>query len=239
MVPPVAIGQRHQREGPAGAVDLGRDAFVRQGMGHGEDHRLLPVAPAPRADADRLAHRAVAPVRGHQQLRPHLSPALAVPGQLHDHLAAARRHPLDPRRRDQPRVRQPVQLRHHLAPQQPVRQIVAEGLGPDLGRVEIRHLADRLLRPPGIGQPHHPQGRRMRLQPVPQPGPAQQLDRGLQEGGRAQVRALRLDLGHRRHRIDADRVEPLRREGRGRRQPGDPAARHQDVRLDAFHEPQS
>jgi hypothetical protein len=40
----VAVGQRHQRERPARAVDLGRDIVMRAFMGDGEGQRLLAVA---------------------------------------------------------------------------------------------------------------------------------------------------------------------------------------------------
>ena len=55
----VTVGQGHQREGAAGAVDLGRDIVVRDRVGDGEGQRLLAVAGGLDADPQRLAHRAV------------------------------------------------------------------------------------------------------------------------------------------------------------------------------------
>ena len=73
------------------------------GVRHREDQRLLPVAPAPRPDPERLAHEAVAPVRRDHQPRPDLGPVRQRAPSPRSCAASARS---TPRRREQPPVRQ-------------------------------------------------------------------------------------------------------------------------------------
>ena len=77
-----------------------------------------------------LAQRAVAPVRRHHQPRPHLAcRPRAAPAPPRSAASRARPAPAPAAAR-----RQRGQPRHHLAPQQPVRQVVAEGLLAELAR---------------------------------------------------------------------------------------------------------
>ena len=186
------------------------------GVRDGEDHRLLPVAPAPDADPERLAHEAVAAVRRDDEPRPHL-PAV---GEGDDRLAGARGDPLDGRRCPERRPRQGGESRHHLAPEQPVRQVVPEDLCADLAGAEVDALADLPRRPAGVDDAHRPERRRLGSEPLPEARALEQRHRRQEEGGAPQVRPLRRRRGDRRHGIDAGRLEPRRGEGRRRRQAG-------------------
>ena len=84
----------------------------------------------------------------------------------------ARRHPLHPRPGAELGPGEIGEPRHHLAAQQPVRQVPAEDLGADLARLEVGGLADHPLGAAGVGDAHHPERRRLRRQPLPEAGAA-------------------------------------------------------------------
>ena len=234
----VAVGEGDQGEGPARAVDLGRDVRVRRACGHGEDQRLLAVAPAPRADAERLAQRAVAAVGGDDER----ARAPGAPSESAASAASVRgvtRSTRTPARSAAPgssASRATISRRKsQLGRFQP------KTSAPISSRLEVRRLADHPLGAAGVGDAHHPERRRLRRQPLPEAGALEKLHGRLQEGGAAQVRALGLGRGHRRHRIDAEDREAGAGEGGGGGQPRHAAARHQHVDRDPLHagEPRS
>ena len=128
---------------------------------------------------------------------------------------------LDPRQFGQPRGQ--------FAAQQPVGQVVAERLARDLGGVELARQPGDGFGPAGIDDPHDLQGGGVRGQTVPEADAPEQRDRGLQEGGGAQIGTGGGFLGHRRGGVDADDRQPLRAESRGRGQSRDAAARDEHV----------
>jgi hypothetical protein len=226
------VGQRHQRERPAGAVDLGRDILVRDRVRDGEGQRLLPVARVrtPMPAASRTAElRPSAAITSRARSR---APSLSVTRASVSRVSSCA-VPM-PGRKSAIGSRQ---MRHHLAPQQPVGQVPAERLVRDVGGVEImgharfRHLAAR------IHDAHDLQRHGVGRQPLPDADPVEKRLRRLQKGRGAQVRTNRvLAVGDRRRGIGADRAEPRLGEGDGGGQSRHTAAGDEDVDiLDLLH----
>jgi len=221
----VAVGQGHQRERPAGAVDFGRDVVMRHGMRHSKCQRLLAVAGGGHADPGGVPHRRGATVGGDDQpgadagAVAEADQRLALAGQ--QGLRGGAGAVVDGRQ-----VRQP---RHHLAPQQPVRKVPAERAGRDLRGIEIAGQAGLGFRSARIDNAHDPERCGMRGEAGPEAGVLKQGAGGLQEGGGAQVCALGRRVGHGRGGIaEQDRQAHAAEQGR-RGQPGDAAAGDQDV----------
>ena len=229
--PPVAVGQRHQGEGAAGAVNLGRDILMRDRVGHGKGQRLLPVARGPHVDAQGLADGGIAPVCGDDHAGGH---AGAV-GQGHQGFRLARQQPGGGKAGTKIDIRQFRQTRDHFAAQQPVRQVPAEGLVGNVGSIEILDQARLGLGAACVDDPHHLQRGGKGFQPGPQARVLQDRDRRLQEGGCAQIGAVGIAICDRRFRVNAEHRKAGRPEGGSGGQPGNTAAGNQDIGGDPGH----
>jgi hypothetical protein len=148
---PVAVGQRHQREGPAGAVDLGRDIAMRQGMGDGEGQRLLPVAEGARTDPQRL--RAPANCARRRRQQPRAKPGAVAQGdQRLGSRVSSRAKPTPGRKLDARQLASRATIsrrRSQLGRFQP------KGCVGNVGGVEIMGDARFGLRAAGIDDAHH------------------------------------------------------------------------------------
>ena len=222
---PVAIGQGHEGEGPARAVDLGRDILVRDRVRDGKGQSLLTVAQGGRADAHRLADGAGAAIGADHQFR--RDPAAV--GQGHAGLGLAGEKLRRAGAGAEIDSRQGCQMGRHLAPQKPVGQVPAKGQVRDVGGIEIMGDAGFGNLAARIDDAHDLKRHGMGRKPVPEARAFEKLARGLQKGGCAQVRSLGCGIGHGGRRVGADDREPRLPEGRSGGQTGDAAAGNEDV----------
>ena len=221
----VAVGQGDEGEGAALAVDLGRDIAVGQVMRHRKGQRLLAVTGGFRTDPEGFAHRGVAAVGADHQSGGDLRPV----GEGDEGLGLAGQHPGEAGAGAEADVRQFRNAGDHLAAEEPVRQVPAEGCVGDVGGVEIPGEAGFGFGAARVDDPHDLQGCGMRFQPRPEARGFQHGDRGLQEGGGAQVGPFGLALGDGGGRVDADHPEPGRAKRAGGGQARDAAAGDQNV----------
>ena len=225
----VAVGQGDQGERPAGTVDFGRDALVRQRMGDGETQRLLAVVPRADRDVQRLTQAGVAAIGGDHQTG---GQARAV-RQGDDSLGTARQQSGGRHAGAKADIGQFGQPRHHLTPQQPVGQVPAKGQVRDFGGVKILDQAGGCLGATGVDDSHDLQGCCEGCQPLPQASRLQHLPRRLQKGGGAQIGTFGGLIRDGGGGIDADHLKARRTKGRRSGQTGNAAARNQDVGV--FH----
>ena len=233
--PAVMIGQRHEGKGPARAVDLGRDILMRDRVGHGKGQRLLPVAQRGGGDARGLPHRAGPAIGADHEFR--RNPGAVA--QAHARFGLAGHQLCRAFAGAEIHIGQLCQMRRDLAPQEPIGQVPAKGQLRDVGGVEImgharfRDLAAR------IHDPHHLQRHGMGGKTVPEPGPVEELARGLKKGRGAQVGAFGRCFGHGGGRVCADDGKSRLPESCGGDQAGDAAARDEDVGVfDLDHGPE-
>ena len=227
----VVIRQRHGGEGAAPVVDFGRDISVRQRVGDRKRQRLLAVADCAGGDAGRLADRRVAAIGADHQ--PCAQPRAVA--QRDDCLAGARQHRTEPASQRDPDAGLPAGKAQHLAPGQPVGQFPAEGVGAHLAGREGPGLADLWRPAAGIDDTQCIQRDGMGRKHVPKPDFLEQRARGLQKRGRPQIGCVGVRRFRRRRRIGQQHRKPRMTEGRGGGQPGDPAARDEDIDVRFTH----